>query len=49
MSEDEDNEYEEYKDDNDQPFIVPETDEPMDARGRAININPSYDKIINSY
>ena len=41
-------EFEPYSDEHEEPRIIPDYDEPVDANGRLINQNPSYDRIINS-
>ena len=38
----------EYEDEEEQPRIIPEIDEMVDAQGRAINLDPPYDKLINA-
>ena len=38
----------EYEDDEEDPRIIPETEEGVDAQGRAINVNPPYDKLIHA-
>ena len=40
-----DDDFIEYEDDEEQPRLVPEIDEAVDARGKAINVNPPYDKM----
>ena len=36
----------EYEDDDEDPRLIPDIDEAVDAHGKAINVNPPYDKII---
>jgi hypothetical protein len=36
-----------YEDDDEQPFALPDFDDPVDATGRAIDSQPAYDKLIN--
>ena len=42
-------EFFEYEDDVEEPCNIPEVHEPVDAQGRTININPAYDKMINTH
>ena len=44
----EDETFEYYQDEDESPKITPDTEEAVDATGRAINLQPSYDKIINA-
>ena len=47
VSEDED-EFEPYTDGDEQPRVIPEHEDPVDAAGRVIDQQPAYDKIISS-
>ena len=38
----------EYEDDEEEPQTTPEVEETGDARGHAINQNPTYDSLINT-
>lgn len=37
-----------YEDDEEQPHEIPAVDDPMDATGRAIDVQPVYDQLINA-
>ena len=43
-----DKEWSEHEDDEEQPQMVPETKDVVDATGKQLNQNPAYDRIINS-
>ena len=43
-----DKEWSEYEDDEEEHWIVPETEDVMDATGKQLNQNPAYDRNINS-
>ena len=40
--------FEEYEDDDEVARTIPEIDDPVDATGKAIDLQPAYDKIINA-
>ena len=43
-----DKEWSEYEDNEEEPQMVPETEDIRDATGKQLNQNPAYDRIINS-
>mmetsp|Transcript_26699 Transcript_26699/g.37842 ORF Transcript_26699/g.37842 Transcript_26699/m.37842 type:complete len:775 (+) Transcript_26699:4067-6391(+) len=43
-----DNEWDPYVDEDEAPMEMPETEEPVDATGKAINQLPAYDKLIHA-
>ena len=45
---DEEEDFIEYEDEEEEPQITPEIDEAVDARGKAINLNPPHDTLINA-
>ena len=45
---DTDDEFEEYRDEDEEPRIIPDIEDAVDANGRLLNQQPAYDKIINS-
>ena len=47
-SKSDDKEWSEYEDDEEEPRMVPETEDVMDATGKQLNQNRAYDRIINS-
>ena len=44
----EDNDFVPYEDEDEEPRVLQDTEEPVDSVGRAISQQPSYDKIINA-
>ena len=42
------NDFIEYEDDDEEPRLIQEIDESVDAQGKAIDVNPPYDKIIQA-
>jgi hypothetical protein len=40
--------FEEYSDDDEEPRIIPEIDEPVDSTGKLLNQQPTYDQIISA-
>ena len=45
---DEEDSFEEYADDDQDPRIVPETEDTVDANGRLLDQQPLYDRLINA-
>jgi hypothetical protein len=43
-----DDEFEEYRDDDEDPRIIPDVEDTVDADGRLLNQQPMYDRIINA-
>ena len=46
--ENDDKEWSEYEDDGEEPWMVQETEDVVDATGKQLNQNPAYDRNINS-
>ena len=42
------NDFIEYEFDEEEPQITPEINEAVDLQGRAINLNPQFDTLINA-
>ena len=40
-------EFEAYEDNQESPIIIPVAEDPVDTNGRAINLQPEYDRLIN--
>ena len=40
--------YDDYKDEYEEPRIIPDIEEPVDSTGKPINQQPFYDKLINA-
>lgn len=43
-----DSDFEEYADDDEDPRVIPETEDSVDLRGRLIDQQPAYDRLINA-
>ena len=43
-----DDDFEEYKDENEAACIVPNIEDTVDANGKLLNQQPAYDKILHS-
>jgi hypothetical protein len=43
-----DNTFEEYEDDDEEPRIIPETEDTVDSNGRLLEQQPMYDRLINA-
>ena len=44
----EDNDFEEYEDNDEAPRVVPEVEDSVDSKGRLIDQQPAYDRLINA-
>lgn len=45
---DKDNDLEEYSDDHEDPRVIPETEDTVDSRGRLLDQQPAYDRLIHA-
>ena len=48
-NDDDDDASEEYEDDVEQPRLIPDIEDAVDANGRLLNQQPAYDKLLNNF